>query len=104
MMSILYAPAPGPCNVTHDIQHCPTWQGRLTCTNPTWGTRLYKFKMSARAVRVLKSTRVVLGFIEGDPDNDTLQFAVSTSYNLCLIFLLSFRAIGAGREGAWLSE
>ena len=33
-----------------------------------------------------------------------LQFAVSASYHLCLMFLPSFRAIGAGRGGVWLSE
>ena len=34
--------------------------GQLTCTNPTWGTCLCKSKMSARSVRDLESTRVVL--------------------------------------------
>ena len=33
-----------------------------------------------------------------------LQFAVSVSYHSCLIFVLSFRAIGAGREGMWSLE
>ena len=59
-MSIPHTPAPGPCNTTHDIGCCPMWQGRLTKASPTQGSRLCKSKMSARAVRVLETTRVAL--------------------------------------------
>ena len=59
-MSTLRVPALGPCNTMCDIRHHPTWQGQLTCASPTWGSHLYDFKMSARAVRVLQTTRVVL--------------------------------------------
>ena len=61
--SVLCTPTPGPCNATHNVRHHPTWQGQLTCTSPTWGSRLCKSGMPACAVRVLKSTRVVLGLL-----------------------------------------
>ena len=60
MLSVLCMPALGPCNATSNVGHPPTWQGRRTKTNPTWGSRLYNSEMSARAVRVLQTTRVVL--------------------------------------------
>ena len=44
------------------------------------------------------------GNIEGNPHDNTLQFAVSTSYHLCSMFLLSFRAIGVGGEGTLSSD
>ena len=60
MSSVLCAHTLGPCNTTRDIRCPPTWQGWLTKASPTWGSHLYNSKMSARAVRVLQSTRVVL--------------------------------------------
>ena len=101
--SVLCAPTPGPCNATHDVGHHPTWQGQLTCTSPTWGSRLCKSGMPACAVRVLKSTSG-FGVIEGDPGNAALQFAVSMLYDSCSIFVPSFRAIGVGGVGTWLLE
>ena len=59
-LSVPHAPAPGPCNVTCDVRRCPTWQGQLTKASLTWGYHLYDSKMSAHAVRVLETTRVVL--------------------------------------------
>ena len=60
MYSVPCAPAPGPCNVTRNVWHCPTWQGQLTKASPTWGYCLCESEMSAHTVRVLKTTRVVL--------------------------------------------
>jgi hypothetical protein len=59
-LSVPHVPAPGPCNVKCDVRRCPTWQGQLTKASPTWGYHLYDSKMSAHAVRVLETTRVVL--------------------------------------------
>ena len=59
-LSVPRAPAPGPCNATCDVRHCPMWQGQLTKASPTWGYHLYDSEMSAHAVRVLQTTRVVL--------------------------------------------
>ena len=61
--SIPCVPALGPCNVTRDVGCPPMWQGRLTCTSPTQGSRLYNSEVSAHAVRDLKTTRVVLGLL-----------------------------------------
>ena len=58
--SVLHAPAPGPCNATRDIGHCPMWQGQHTKAIPTRGSHLYNSEMSAHAVRDLKTTKVVL--------------------------------------------
>ena len=58
--SIPRAPTPGPCNATRNVGRPPTWQGRRTKTNPTRGSYLYNSEMSARAVRDLKTTKVVL--------------------------------------------
>ena len=43
-----------------DVGRPPTWQGQLTCASPTRGSRLCNSGMSARAVRDLKTTKVVL--------------------------------------------
>ena len=58
--SVPHVPTPGPCNVTRDVGRPPIWQGRRTKTNPTRGSCLYNSEMSARAVRDLKTTNVVL--------------------------------------------
>ena len=65
---------------------------------------MYNSEMSTRAVRDLKTTKVVLVLLRAIRPHDALRFAVSVSYHLGSMFLPSFRAVGAGGEGARPSE